>query len=228
MISILCPSFGRPELARRMLDSVRATVEEKTEVIFYVSDVDERQDEYKGLPALKGPEVPPIMKWNLLAQQCKGDMLLHAGDDMIFETKGWDRRFHEAAYDDGIFCMVTADGRGERSWPHVTIGRGWYDTLGYFVPPFFFNWCGDLWTTRLAEEVGRLVEFPDIMFRHAKVETKDAAWRSVREGPAKYWNARDNLLMKSMGAYFQFDAGRLKKAMKENHADESRLREAMG
>lgn len=212
MISILCPSFGRPELARRLYDSCLKTATD-VEIIFYLSDADDRRSEYD-VPHIIGPEVPPIMKWNILAEHCKGDMLLHAGDDLIFETPRWDKRFHEAAYDDGIFCIVTHDGREENSWPHITIGRGWYETLGYFVPPWFFNWCGDTWTTELAQKVGRLVHFHDIMFRHAKIQ--DATWASVRTGANRYWNARDVGLKKQMGAYMDFDAERLRQKMVKN------------
>ena len=49
MISFCCPSRGRPELAKRLVDTATATQKHNTEFLFYLNDDDEKLEEYKNL-----------------------------------------------------------------------------------------------------------------------------------------------------------------------------------
>ena len=49
MISFSCPSRGRPDLAKRLVDTATATQKHKTEFLFYLNDDDEILEEYKDL-----------------------------------------------------------------------------------------------------------------------------------------------------------------------------------
>jgi hypothetical protein len=49
MISICCPSRGRPELAMRMINTVYNTVSDKSKIefLFYLNDDDPTLEQYK-------------------------------------------------------------------------------------------------------------------------------------------------------------------------------------
>ena len=49
MISFCCPSRGRPELAKRLVDTATATQKYDTEFLFYLNDDDETLEQYKDL-----------------------------------------------------------------------------------------------------------------------------------------------------------------------------------
>ena len=73
MISILCPSRGRPELTKRMVDSALAMASQPIEIILYLNDDDPTLDEYKRLIDSKyyqiGPDQSPAYSWNKLANE---------------------------------------------------------------------------------------------------------------------------------------------------------------
>lgn len=180
---------------------------DKVEIVFYLNVDDPKLPEYDFGLRLTGQDAPPVLGWNRAASVARGDILLHGGDDMIFETQDWDLKIAEAMPADGIGCVVTQDGRGPESWPHYSVGRRWVTTLGYFAPPWFFFWCGDLWTTEVAKAVGRLYPI-DVMIRHSKVQDETAA--RVRRG---VWHWRDQDLYRTMAPHRAFEAQRLRDAM---------------
>jgi hypothetical protein len=118
------------------------------------------------------------MAWNLLAKHYPAPLMMLAADDMIFETPGWDEMFLEAYEKQNLCCIVTQDGRGEKSWPHYTVSEEWVEALGYFAPPWFLHWCVDTWTTDLARKAGLLVHLSNVMVRHEKA--RDATFQRIR------------------------------------------------
>ena len=72
MISILCPSRGRPELAKNMIDSAIATSNIPLEFLLYLNDDDPELPRYIELIDSKhysiGPDRSTGYSWNLLAR----------------------------------------------------------------------------------------------------------------------------------------------------------------
>ena len=73
MISFCCPSRGRPELAKRLVDTARQTQKGDTEFLFYLNDDDQRLEEYRDLLDEKhytiGPNQSTCYSWNLMAEK---------------------------------------------------------------------------------------------------------------------------------------------------------------
>ena len=96
MISILCPSRGRPTLAKRMIDTVYNTVSDpkNIEFLLYLNEDDPTLDDYKKYIDKRhytiGPNQSTCYSWNQLAEKAKFDILFLAGDDIQFMTKNWD------------------------------------------------------------------------------------------------------------------------------------------
>ena len=121
-----------------------------------------------------------------------------AGDEVTFETQGWDKKFDETKqkYPDGIFCMSMYCGRGEsRLNENVTpvVTKQWRQALGYFWAPMFWHWQVDTWTGELAKTVNRFVYRRDIIVRITKLKDK-TGMRNRNKGTFKRdeWIAHRN------------------------------------
>jgi len=196
MISICCPSRGRPELASRMVRTALETVSAKknVEFLFYLNEDDNSLGQYKILldPSYYtvGPDQSTCFSWNQMADRAKGDIVMLAGDDIQFQTPNWDLEVEKAfdMFEDKI-CMVVpwdANGKGKGaehknktvpvivgdepiSAPHFFVHRNWINTLGYFAPPFFWHWYVDSYTQTVSRKLGRCVLLPYVIVRAKKV-----------------------------------------------------------
>lgn len=235
IIDILCPTRGRPLLAKQMYNSVCATVTkaDQVRVWLYLSDNDSEIDNYgvfdfaEGdvyweknveVNVISGCDAPTTWLWNKLsshAYSTSGDLFFLIGDDVIFETEGWDEIYRQAAsnYPDGIFVLAPNDGRGD-GVPHPCMGREWIDTLGYFVNPAFLHWGVDSYSEFLASSVDRLIKIPNVTIRHNKVgeaHIADETYKRLREG---VWNQRDLQVLELMKSrYADKDIGLLKQCI---------------
>lgn len=223
IINILCPTRGRPNLARQMYESVRRTAKDlsKIRIWFYISDDEPKRVEYDlALPLfpdeirfIYGPDAPTAYMWNKLAKEAYdegGDLFFLMGDDVLFETEGWDERYRMVARDfaDGIYCIAPNDGRGS-GVPHPCVNRAWIETLGYFVNPVFLHWGVDSYTEKLAKKLDRFVYLSDVSIKHAKVgeaHAPDETYNRLRRG---VWHERDRSVMELMDRYIGCDTQRL-------------------
>ncbi len=197
MISILCPSRGRPLLAVRMIDTIYKTVSQpKTvEILFYLNDDDPMLDDYKKYIDKRhytiGPNQSTCYSWNRLAETAKHDILFLAGDDIQFMTKDWDKNIIRAfdQHADKICMVVPFDGNGKGKGndllpnkepytlmegdvagsPHFALHRNWIKALGYFVPPFFWHWYVDTYTQTVARKLGRCVLLTKTLVQAKKI-----------------------------------------------------------
>ena len=108
MISLCCPSRGRPKLAQRLVKTALETTsdENNIEFLFYLNDDDPTLDQYKQLLDPKffsvGPHQSTCLSWNELAEKSNGDIVFLAGDDIQFQTKDWDREIEKTFKKFGI------------------------------------------------------------------------------------------------------------------------------
>jgi glycosyltransferase involved in cell wall biosynthesis len=169
MISILCPSRGRPELAKRMIDSALARAGAVIEILLYINDDDPKLNQYIEIidhqHLIVGPDRSPAYSWNRLAELAKHDILFLMGDDAWFETENWAIEIVKVfdQYPDKIvFAFPSVEGlewRGGRltadHCPHFCLHKNWINTLGYFIPPHFWHWYIDTWFRDIAKMIGR-------------------------------------------------------------------------
>ena len=174
MISFCCPSRGRPELAKRLIDTATETQTGDTEFLFYLNDDDEKLEQYKDLLDEKhytiGPNQSTCYSWNLMADKATNDIVMLMGDDVQVQTKDWDRLIADQfdKYEDKILMVVPSDGRAKgnkksgsetKLWPdeplpaaHFAVHKNWVNTLGYLAPPFFWHWHVDTYTQKVARK----------------------------------------------------------------------------
>lgn len=164
-ISILCPTRGRPENVKRLIKSLEDTSEEMPEVVFYV-DEDDENIEWMGrkLRVVRGPRQTLSNCWNECAKVATGNILMVAGDDIVFRSKGWDgvvkRAF--AGYPDRIVMVHGQDGspHKDKFATHPFLHRKWVDALGYITPPYFSADYCDTWINEIANLLDRRVSLP--------------------------------------------------------------------
>lgn len=176
MISILCPSRGRPTLAKKMVDTAINTAGCPIQILVYINDDDPELDNYKTLIDAQylvvGPDRSPAYSWNKLAEMAVYDIMLLMGDDAWFETENWGSKVvavFDQYPDKIVFVYPSLDGypwRGGKltadHCPHFFIHRNWVNTLGYFVPPHFWHWYIDTWTRDVAKIINRVHVIHDV------------------------------------------------------------------
>ena len=197
MISILTPSRGRPHLAKRMYDSAKNTAQnpKDIQILFYLNEDDKTLKQYTSvLPAdsfIVGPDQSTSYSWNNnLLPLAKHDIVFLAGDDVRFQTQGWDQTIINVFdhYEDKI-CMVVPWCGKSTDWkkdlpdqpivnvphgikvgsPHFALHKNWINTLGYFLPPWFWHWYVDTYNQTIANKLGRLIFIPHTLVLAKKI-----------------------------------------------------------
>ena len=181
--SILTPSRNRPVRLKTFIDSVFELCEFKhrVEIMVYIDSDDPSIDEYRQLEAdipyavkfIYGEPMSVSKSWNILAEQCSGDVLIMGNDDLIYRTANWDSLLEKELinYPDDIYCAWMEDELNRKkhcAFPIVS--RLWYETLGYFTPGVFHFGYNDTWIYDIAKQIDRCHFIPHIVGEHMYAE----------------------------------------------------------
>lgn len=227
MISICCPSRGRPTLARRMADSAISTAKNKNiEILFYLNNDDTELENYKQL--LKnfniniGPDQSTCLSWNQLANNAVHDYVFLMGDDVIFETENWDEKVINEfeKYEDRLLVVgpwvgknIKGSNKKTKSCPHYIVHKNWINALGYFAPPIYWHFYVDAHTREVAAGLDRYVWLENVICRTKKIIDDDTG-RRVRKHLNIAW--RDGHVWKTAAQrYIQADIDLLKLKLKK-------------
>ena len=194
MISFSCPSRGRPEFAKRLVDTAEENAKNDIEIMFYLNDDDPSLEKYKDLLEEKyytiGPNQSTCLSWNEMAGKAQHDIVMLMGDDVQIQTQDWDELIVEQfnKYDDKILMVVPNDGREKgtknlgdkiKLWEdkplpaaHFAVHKNWINTLGYLAPPFFWHFYVDTYTQKVARKLNRCLYLPTVMFKAKKLFDK--------------------------------------------------------
>lgn len=229
-VSVLCPTRGRPENAKRLLESVKKTHVGPVAIGFYCDVDDPRLSEYD-VPHMTGPDFKFAMKCEVLVSKTDGDILMMVGDDAVFKTEGWDNALRgcQEVWPDGIWAASMWDGtrgkeiegddkRRKLGHPHPAVGRAWHDAVGYLAHPMFIHFCTDPWITSMAMELERFMYFPEILCDHRRaglvkdVEQDDTYKRMRPDGQATI-SVRDRSVSRMFERYRILDRETLRSKM---------------
>jgi len=174
MISVLCPTRGRPDNVKRLVESARETAAnpDDVEFIFYIDgdDPDSLQmADALGVRSIVGDRIVLSEMWNWCWREAKHDIFMQCGDDIIFRTGNWDAEVLAAfsLIPDKIALVHGRDGFQDANLAtHGFLHRNWTDAVGYFVPPYFSSDYNDLWLTEVADALGRRVYLEQIYTEH--------------------------------------------------------------
>jgi len=235
MISFCCPSRGRPEFAKRLVDTATETQKGQTEFLFYLNDDDKKLEQYKDLLNEKhytiGPNQSTCYSWNLMCDKASHDIVMLMGDDVQVKTKYWDQLIVEQfnKYEDKILMVVPSDGRrkgtknlgneiklwGDKPLPaaHFAVHKNWTNTLGYLAPPYFWHFYVDSYTQKVARKLNRCLYLPTVEFKAKKIINDDAG-KQVRHN-LNINNRDDFVWTKVRDRHLQTDVSMLKKFINE-------------
>lgn len=177
LISALLPSRGRPSGLMRTISSAAktATFPRRVEFVVRLDEDDPELESYVwppliGVTYLRGERILLSECWNECFAAAKGEILMHAGDDITFNTPGWDQRVRQefARLPDRIGVVFGDD--LSTNFPdlatHGFVHRRWVETVGYFLPPLFSSDWNDVWISDVAKQLGRLIPMPDVTIEH--------------------------------------------------------------
>ena len=175
-ISILCPTRGRPENVKRLIESLRETATVMPEVVLYVDEDDIAPD--VDAVIVRGERITLSKCWNRCAEAATGEILMQCGDDVVFRTKGWDDEVRRAfaAFEDRLIFVHGDDGVYQhRFGTHGFVHRKWIEAVGYFSPPYFSSDFGDTWLNEVANRINRRIYLP-FLTEHLHPLTGKAEW----------------------------------------------------
>ncbi len=156
-----------------------ATYARRVEFLVRLDDDDPENWEYRALTPMmsewsvrwvSGPRTLLSECWNECAEVARGEILMHAGDDIVFKTPGWDVHVRDAfaAIPDRIGLVYGDD--LSTNFPelatHGFLHRRWVEAVGYFLPPLFSCDWNDVWISEVAQNIGRAVPLPDVVIEH--------------------------------------------------------------
>jgi hypothetical protein len=179
------PSRSRPHNVERL---ARAWIETEasTPLVLRVDEDDPLADVYLAMELPKGwalvvePRLPLGEIYNEFYQrQPYHDWYGFIADDVVPETKGWDRALIGTADSDGM--AVPAGGETTGGAPHFVISGRLVREMGWLCLPGLDRLYIDTVWAELAREKGVLRHRPDIVLRHhhpsAGLALRDATYR---------------------------------------------------
>ena len=187
LISALVPSRGRPDWLHKTVKSAfeTATYPRQLEFVVYLDDDDDPKKLFdyetvlpfaveanlmKNIHLLIRPRALLSECWNVCAANARGEILMHCGDDLTFDTPGWDahvRRAFAETPDKILFAYGNDLGpHGETFGTHGFVHRKWVETVGYFVPPIFSSDWNDVWLNEVAKMINRHKLLPFVTEHH--------------------------------------------------------------
>lgn len=189
-ISILCPTRERPELFKRMMNSISVTSVGSCEVLVYIDDDDPCIQEYRTVrhefeslcKFYLGSSNGVGRAWNVLAKEATGSLLMLANDDLVFRTEGWDAKIIQAINDNGLneqmFVAWADDGMPDSNkrctFPIVPVE--WLKAVGSLVPEIFHFLYHDTWIESVGQDLGRTLYMKHVMIEHCHFTFKKAAY----------------------------------------------------
>lgn len=210
-ISITCPTRNRPYQLFRFITNVFETADSPNdvEIIFYVDEddslskpvIDELAAQYN-LVTFVGPRIPLGQMHNECVGFAAGEIVAFFGDDVLFRTPKWDVvvRNAIARHPDGIVLTYGDDKiNGQKLGTHAFTTIQWVKVLGYLTPPYYTSYFSDTHCNELAENLGRRVYLPDVVFEHMHWSVgKSAADDTTREVAARNSGGRNDQLWHQM------------------------------
>ena len=174
MISILTPTRGRPDNVMRLVNSALSTAKfpDQVELLFYVDSDDDSfpsEIESANVRVVRGPRMWLSVLQNILYANCRGEIVMYSGDDLVFKTQDWDQKVINAIdrYPDKLALVYPNDlaTHGESMAIHGFLHRNWIDAVGSWVAPGRGS-LYDLWHTEVARKLGRLEYLKDVHIAH--------------------------------------------------------------
>lgn len=227
-IALLCPTRGRPEQCRRMIESAFATSTHHVSIHLGVQG-----DPYLGITELprgscciktmQVPDWPTVMTWNYLASfpdAQQADLVMLAADDMIFATPGWDRSLieHYEVLKEKCHVYSLCDSRDSLGTPHPIVTREFMCAMGYFVPPIFLHWYVDTWLVAISKSNSVFTYSSEFLLIHEKPSDTGAGDETHNRIRHMGWHERDKFVNDTCQHFLEYEKKRLDDYLRKREA----------
>lgn len=193
ILTMLVPTRGRPDNARRLLAAAEATcVLSDTRIVFGVDADDPVRAAYSGLDEGRGylETVLPVARRGMVGTLNRmwatrdaiwtirrADVVGFLGDDHLPVTPGWDQALCDAlegkpaalAYGNDLL-------QGERIPTAIAMTASIPRTLGYLAPPELAHLYVDNFWADLGRGLGAITYLPDVIIEHLHPVAGKAQW----------------------------------------------------
>ena len=199
-LSLLVPTRGRAELARRFLESVLARSErpDLVEVILYADEDDSASHalSVEGLHVrtIIGPRASMGQYNSACLEAARGDIVILGNDDVVIQTRGWDRKLRElhAAMQDQVYLAYPNDlfkGRRLSSFP--ILSRRSCELLAdpfprAYVGAFIDQHLLDVFKRLEWRGHPRIVYLEDVIFEHMHFRTGKGDFDQIYGGRGRF------------------------------------------
>lgn len=227
-IALLCPTCERIDHIKRLIDSIENTVSDQNNITLHLGiDVDDPTHEtvYDMAKTKSYINIIDIQNdhkflglgkiWNLMAAQAKEEIFAMIGDDMVFETKDWDKKIiDEFAINPLPTIKLVHCNDGMRGPGNVYsnvrplavnsfIHRTYYDVLGYYTREEWKHGFHDTWLQDVFTKLDRITYRHDIVIKHLhhslngstdKVsEVLESNWETDSNNKTEYYNSLESI-----------------------------------
>ena len=227
MISLLIPTRGRRAGLERIVQSALATASNPKALEFIAyADQDDAETYASFNPIVHfviGPRIVLSNTWNKCVEVAGGDIFGQMNDDIAFRTPGWDVMVEEAfaGCPDKILMVHGSDGSNagyasgaDGFGPHGFCHRRWYETLGYFTPPFYSSDFGDTHLNELASAIGRRRHLPFVIEHFHFIFGKAEVDQTTSDRLARHSADNVEQLYRDLAPLRALDIEKLKAAMR--------------
>jgi hypothetical protein len=180
-ISILIATRARPEILAEVFTSLKTntTRKDRTSLWLYVDEDD--QVTQRAIEEKRFPEIDLPVHWHFGPQTASlgdthealwaasgrsSEVYMVSGDDMRFDTAGWDEitRNAFARYPDGVLLAFPHDPMTADTATYPFFGWGWLAILRRFFPGYFPYWYDDRWVSQVGRLADRYVKLPILLY----------------------------------------------------------------
>lgn len=182
-VLLTCPSRGRPELLKKMIESYNDTISAGTKLAIYLDDDDPKLKEYcfniqnekgrisSGVWVMPRMNVAQIHNW-LINQYPDYDYYMPINDDITFQTKEWSNILINAIKEKGNGWGISYgnDTTGNDKYNLPTFGMVSANivmTLGYLYPLELKMMFGDTFLLDIGRALGKLYYCPEVIIKHS-------------------------------------------------------------
>jgi hypothetical protein len=179
----ICPSRGRPDRIKTMLDSYISTKSDFTDMYIYLDNDDPELSKYDfkeyDVKVEIGERQHLVPIYNH-AWKVNNDYSYYfvANDDLVFRTKNWDKMLIDTIIEKGngwgIAYGDDLHGNVEAGLPDFSVmSANIVNTMGCIYPDRFLRlWC-DFYYRDLGNSVGKLFCNKDVIIEHIRVHNPD-------------------------------------------------------
>jgi len=172
MIDVICATRSRPERAREMIESIRATATGFVRITLGVDEDDPRLPDYESMVdvnlSIAKSAGGGIAVANRLVKATDGEFIQIMSDDCLMLTDGWDEIMIRDCPSDHIAVLsgMTLEQKMKRIVFHPMMTRRWVDIVGWVFQPEVRHYCVDWALEQMAKRLDRLIWVDDVVIEH--------------------------------------------------------------